>query len=159
MIYFIRDATSDLVKVGFSEKPWGRFGQIQVHCPHKLDMLAIAPGDMAEEGRLHRLFAPVRHRGEWFRLSGPITVYIATAKARDEIETDWSHTKKIPQIAIAECLGVSKGYVSKIMAGKRIGTIEMAAKVFSQTGARLPMVSHASDDDMAVLVRLFGDAA
>lgn len=68
-VYFIAAEPYDHVKIGWSlHQPTRRMKELQTGCPHELDLLAWAPASLEDERRLHRVFAPLRLRGEWFRL-------------------------------------------------------------------------------------------
>lgn len=73
-IYFIR--CEDYVKIGIGYTPSDRIGTLQVGCPFELVMIGTIPGTIAEELALHRRFASMRIRGEWFRYEGDLKAYI-----------------------------------------------------------------------------------
>lgn len=80
MIYFVRDTSSGLVKIGFSEKPWGRFSKIQADCPTELELACVVHGDRAREDELHCQFAHLRVRGEWFHQGAAISEFLLAAE-------------------------------------------------------------------------------
>ena len=65
MLYFIR--SGQYVKIGVSANPRGRIASIQTGNPDPIEVLGVVPGDRELEKELHREFAPLHHRGEWFR--------------------------------------------------------------------------------------------
>lgn len=79
MIYFIGNKQYDWVKIGVSNDPEGRLGDIRVGCPVELVMFRIESGGQSIERRLHTKFKEQRIRGEWFKLSGPVQEYIDNA--------------------------------------------------------------------------------
>lgn len=75
-VYFIHDALSNMVKIGWADEPWRRMCQMQTGCPGDLTLLALEPGFPEREFELHRQFAQDRARGEWFRHSETLANYI-----------------------------------------------------------------------------------
>jgi hypothetical protein len=73
-VYFIRGM--DLVKIGVSRKPRGRFFDLKIGSPVPLEFLFawFVPEPYARgrnlENELHYRFRDCRVHGEWFRLSG-----------------------------------------------------------------------------------------
>lgn len=57
------------VKIGISLDPGKRQVELQCGCPWDLILLAVAPGTLADEARLHSEYASQRIRGEWFDLT------------------------------------------------------------------------------------------
>lgn len=67
MIYFILNAASSTIKIGYSHDPQKRLANLQTSHHDRLEIIGVIPGGLAEEARLHRQFAGVRLSGEWFR--------------------------------------------------------------------------------------------
>jgi hypothetical protein len=68
-VYFITSEPDQYVKIGWSLKnPVGRMRELQTGCPEVLRLMAYFPGSLEEERRLHRTFAELHYRGEWFSL-------------------------------------------------------------------------------------------
>lgn len=66
-IYFIETEGGEYVKIGWSlNHPEGRRRTLQTGCPKPLDLVAFFPGSLEDERRLHRTFAELAYRGEWF---------------------------------------------------------------------------------------------
>lgn len=65
-VYMIRAGDTGPVKLGFAVNPDRRIGGLQIGHPEKLTVLRIMEGCRAFEAALHRHFAPLRIRGEWF---------------------------------------------------------------------------------------------
>lgn len=73
MIYFVTSSTPNLVKIGYTDGEIAhRFSVIQMHSPVPLKLAATGEGSRRTEGWLHKIFAPQRSHGEWFRLEGPL---------------------------------------------------------------------------------------
>lgn len=71
MIYIIRtkNCTPSYLKVGYTnDNLRRRFTEIQVGCPHELEVVVIRQGSEAKEKELHKRLKHhrVRNRGEWF---------------------------------------------------------------------------------------------
>lgn len=77
LIYLIQSAENveAPVKLGVSEKPADRLSSLQCGHYERLQILAEFDGDSDTERQLHRILAPYRARGEWFR-PAPIVVKI-----------------------------------------------------------------------------------
>lgn len=77
MIYFITARSLGLVKIGYADKAQERFHTIQSHSPVALILERVREGGPKEECALHTLFADVRERGEWFRITPELDAYMA----------------------------------------------------------------------------------
>lgn len=64
------------VKIGFSNQPASRLARFQKHRVEKLSVLAQTPGGVTDERTLHRLFKADRLKGEWFKRSAEIKLFI-----------------------------------------------------------------------------------
>ena len=68
MIYFIRDESTQHIKIGYTaghgEK---RLRDLQTGCPGQLMLLLHLEGLRQHETAWHKRFASARERGEWFR--------------------------------------------------------------------------------------------
>lgn len=69
-VYFVR--FSDRIKIGWSGNPGARLKNV----PHD-EVLAIIPGTMLDERKLHAAFARHRVVGEWFELNQDLLDFIA----------------------------------------------------------------------------------
>ncbi len=65
-IYFIKDKSSDLVKIGYSVRPEKRIKNINLQTPGGVTVLAIIFGGYSAERWLHNLLKHDHVRGEWF---------------------------------------------------------------------------------------------
>lgn len=75
-VYFIR--SGEAVKIGVSINVPLRTTVLATGSPWPVDLLAVMPGDRAAEKRLHRRFAHLRLKGEWFRAEPELLDFIAT---------------------------------------------------------------------------------
>jgi hypothetical protein len=75
MLYFIR--SGQYVKIGISEAPYRRIASIQTSNPDELEVLAVVEGGAQLEAEMHRRFAALHYRGEWFRDDTTIRQVIA----------------------------------------------------------------------------------
>jgi hypothetical protein len=70
MIYFIQQADSQYVKIGYTAHGLNkRLAALQIGNPHKLKALAAFSGSKADEAIYHNLYKHRAVRGEWFKLS------------------------------------------------------------------------------------------
>ncbi|TXM53607.1 GIY-YIG nuclease family protein [Methylobacterium sp. WL120] len=73
----------DKVKIGWSAvPPRQRMATLQIGCPEDLILFGSRPGTVAEERQLHREFAHLRIRGEWFRREGVVAAWIEACRPR-----------------------------------------------------------------------------
>ncbi len=80
-IYFVTDG--EAIKIGISGDPLGRIKNMQTGSPRELRLLAAIAGSEAAETELHRKFAHLNVRGEWFiDKLGEIARYIASFKPK-----------------------------------------------------------------------------
>lgn len=71
VVYFIQSGCPvGYIKIGVARDPLRRLQNMQTHCPYPLRLVHDIPGDVDTEREIHRRFASLRHRGEWF-LPGP----------------------------------------------------------------------------------------
>ena len=63
-VYFI--GAGDRIKIGFSQRPTERLKDLQTSHHMTLELLAVMPGSYQTEARLHKQFAHLKQKGEWF---------------------------------------------------------------------------------------------
>lgn len=78
-VYFVEAAGLDLIKIGYANNLETRFASLRTGSPVELKMLGSMPGGRDLERFFHRIFAPQRARGEWFRRCPELDGYIAAA--------------------------------------------------------------------------------
>jgi hypothetical protein len=66
-VYFIQAGDDGPIKIGWALDPTARLKELQVGCPEPLRLLMTIADDGELESQLHRRFASLRLRGEWFR--------------------------------------------------------------------------------------------
>lgn len=73
-VYFLGRPSTGAVKIGFSNLPERRLGELQTGNDERLDLIGYVPGSKTLERRLHDYLSASRLMGEWFapcdRLSG-----------------------------------------------------------------------------------------
>lgn len=67
-IYVVSAVGTSYFKVGLTQWVDARVTELQVGCPHRLEVLTFTRGEAIDEHRLLNLMAPWRARGEWFYL-------------------------------------------------------------------------------------------
>lgn len=66
-IYFLKAERSKRIKIGFTTgDPADRLKSLQTGSPERLEVVASAPGSMADEGALHDQYESANVCGEWF---------------------------------------------------------------------------------------------
>lgn len=66
-IYYIRCSETNFIKIGYTRgNPMARMASLQTGTPSKLNLMAVHPGSMEMERKIHEKLAPHRVRGEWF---------------------------------------------------------------------------------------------
>lgn len=85
MIYFVRAAGTDFVKIGYTQDRAslkGRLHALQTGQPWQLDLLRVVDGaDQWVEMWLHQVYAAQRHHGEWFTYSPDMMTIAADRRA------------------------------------------------------------------------------
>lgn len=89
-VYFIR--AGERVKIGFSQDVRRRVSQLQTFFPEDLELLHVEPGSPMLEHALHRKFAALEIKREWFRLEAPIVAYVAREQGRTRSEPVFSES-------------------------------------------------------------------
>jgi len=74
-IYFIE--CGDFIKIGHASLVDRRFASLQGAIPYELKLLAVTCGSRDFEAKLHRRFAHLLHRNEWFRKAPELMKLIA----------------------------------------------------------------------------------
>jgi len=65
-VYFIHDATSDAVKIGWAKDPFARLRDLQIGNPNNLTLAFCFATERNTERILHKRFRNQHIRGEWF---------------------------------------------------------------------------------------------
>lgn len=73
-VYFIE--CGDYIKIGYATSIRTRLASLAVATPYPLKVLATVDGDRHTEFALHTRFADAFHRGEWFRKTPELLVFI-----------------------------------------------------------------------------------
>lgn len=79
-VYFIQAGDGGPVKIGHTLKTTVRRRLETLQTAHHLELrlLLAVTGSVVDEQRLHRDFAALRIRGEWFRFEEPLVSFIAS---------------------------------------------------------------------------------
>lgn len=72
MVYFILNKENNHVKIGFSNNPDKRLGQLQTSCSHDLKLILSFYGDKDVEKYLHNKFKQFHIKNEWFEFNEKI---------------------------------------------------------------------------------------
>ncbi len=90
-VYFVQsDFPDGPVKIGYTgRRVRQRLAEGQTFAHQELTLLAETYGTMADEAKLHRLFAPLRLRGEWFRYEGELRELVMMLMLDDVTLQSW----------------------------------------------------------------------
>lgn len=75
-VYAIRAPVICLVKVGWSENPVKRFGQIKTSSPIEVSLVGFTEAGRDQELEAHKLLREYRVRGEWFHDIGLVAEFV-----------------------------------------------------------------------------------
>lgn len=117
MIYFIQatDGTGP-VKIGYSKEPSARIRDFQTVSAKPLQVIAIIPGNLMAEQRLHRRFAHLREHGEWFRVEDELLEFLTFL--RDFVSgKGMPDTKllKVPDKALIDQIRSERDYLRQLV--------------------------------------------
>lgn len=77
LLYFIlMEGPEQFVKIGIASSVMTRLSTLQVCCPYPVRVLKVVDGAWHLERSLHKRFAHLHARGEWFRLEGELAELI-----------------------------------------------------------------------------------
>lgn len=130
-----------MVKIGWSADPKRRLAKIQSDTPETLSFFGVIPGGAEVEAEIHARFASLRRRGEWFEDAGG---EISRAFPRYEPPTheiadlrSWLVARRVPASDMAAHVGVSKSYLSELIAGKKRINVSLALRIEAATGGEV----------------------
>lgn len=75
-VYFVQAGEDGLVKIGCASDVASRLATLQTGSPEPLRLLGVTAGGKSAESALHRRFAHLRVRGEWFVAAEELLGYI-----------------------------------------------------------------------------------
>jgi hypothetical protein len=78
-VYFMRDESSGLIKIGFSNDPERRRQHLEWSEKTTITILATVAATRDLESRLHQILKPIRHHGEWYAPSPYLSACIKVA--------------------------------------------------------------------------------
>lgn len=93
-VYFLR--CHGFIKIGTATCARSRHKAIQTVSPFAVELLCAIPGNAERERSLHRKFAHLHERGEWFRSDPALEAYVAAAldKTRAQNLGTWMEAVK-----------------------------------------------------------------
>lgn len=80
MIYYVQRRDTREIKIGWSRNVPNRMTTLRAECG-PIDLLAVTPGERAEEQALHRRFAWFSTRGEWFIANTALLAHIESIQS------------------------------------------------------------------------------
>jgi hypothetical protein len=104
MIYYIQ--AGEYLKIGYTGSPTadGRLAALQTASPLDLRILATEPGEVVDETALHRRFAHLRVRGEWFRFEGELLDHVARVQGAVVLAPRREPIEDLDKATLAELL-------------------------------------------------------
>lgn len=142
MIYFVRCSETNAVKIGYAVDPWKRFSKIQSDSPGSLQLLAVQAGGRAEERELHKRYAGLWRRGEWFDYGPDLQSHVASLppalkpnskRALGGTLGAWLRENDLTLREFARISGCTISSLSCICAGTRIPRKEAMRRIFAVT--------------------------
>ena len=92
-VYFAQRKAGGLIKIGWSRSVKLRLGSVRAK------MIGAIPGGRSEEKVIHKRFARLRVRGEWFRPSRELTMYIQNMAQDHEPDSETATTMvRLPKL-------------------------------------------------------------
>lgn len=92
VVYFIKAATSTLIKIGFTEGAIKcRLSDLQSGSTDLLSLIGTIPASRGEENRLHQKFTHLRVFGEWFKPEKELLDYIDSVLRGTLSEDEFVH--------------------------------------------------------------------
>lgn len=149
-VYFIAAKDMGLVKIGTSADALNRFANMQTGSPATLEIIAVIDGDQTVERDWHTEYSDLRHRGEWFYLTG------ALADAINELPpfTHRLPKGKSPTRQIAEASGLSQSYASMIANDQRRPPLGLAIHLYRTIGWRHERLRDLTDAELDIVARV-----
>ncbi len=77
-VYFMRIDGRGHVKIGFSKEPAKRLNGFGTSTPGTPQIVGFMSGTYETEKKLHKKYAALRVKGEWFRCEGPLKAFVET---------------------------------------------------------------------------------
>jgi hypothetical protein len=143
-VYFLR--CGGFIKIGFSADPKRRLRYLQTATPFDFELLGAHPGLKWHEQQLHKVFASLRHRHEWFRADqnileiarGGLPAMDAPSPVSNAL-SEFLRANNLTQAEFAEKVGATQRAVSLWLGGKRHPRpLQMRAIVRATKGAVSP---------------------
>lgn len=116
------DGSAGPVKIGSTTDPIYHLARLQLGTPDDLAYVCLLPGGQAHKGYLHRRFADVRKRGDWFESAGEVNTFAdrlhqaaQRSRARDARQAMVDAIRTVdPDIAALERLWLNGATYSQI---------------------------------------------
>lgn len=76
VVYFVQSVSGGPIKIGTAKHVPKRLEELQIGHPEKLIVLGVLEGGSQVEMRIHRFFARLWLRGEWFQCTPDLLAFI-----------------------------------------------------------------------------------
>ncbi len=81
-VYFVEAVGMDRVRIGWTASPDRRPNELVRHSPSPLNLLALLPGEKADEAHLQFALSQWRLHDDWFQLANDVREYIQMLQRR-----------------------------------------------------------------------------
>jgi hypothetical protein len=142
-VYIALNVNTKLVKIGFTKNMVSsRLMAIANEVNAKIDLLRSINGERPTEQAFHRKFSALRVEGEWFNFSKEMLTYTPMVEEIIDVHCDprfkeYMDAENIDQEELARRAGYSPSFISRLMAGKRSMTLEVAFQLHNNLGIPL----------------------
>lgn len=124
-IYVIGDGVGNVVKIGYTDTPLKRLGQIQTSNPTPLHLLCILPGTRHIEQQLHRRFARRCVHGEWFDFKQENAVSLVAQAWLDIVEPEALELPPLPMSRLSRAEELLRAVAEAFDDSYFLGTVEL----------------------------------
>lgn len=122
-IYFIQAGDAGPIKIGFTSGcPLDRMANLQTGSPDELRLVAHARGTQEDERELHKRFAHLRMRGEWFQPKSELVEFI---RGIQFAQRDEPPLQQAPQLMIGD---LGREDLERVFAYVHVRMVEERAK-------------------------------
>lgn len=149
-VYAIDDRQG-AVKIGFTNNVRRRLAELNVSDPSRLTLLGYVRATQAQEIALHQLLASSRIRGEWYRRTHAVSLFLdmlpkpaasLTVRRLQKPRSDhplarFREDRGLTMTEFAKILGTTKCTVSRLEAGKQVPSLALVKRIVEVTNGHV----------------------